>query len=77
MTVIGEDSSERLDVIPVPYRVIVIKRPKFPCWACVGIVLQAPAPERLIEAASRPRHWLHRWQSHALQIISRRIARHR
>ena len=49
MTVIGEDSSERLDVIPVQYRVIVTKRPKFACRACVGTVVQAPAPARLIE----------------------------
>ena len=41
MTVIGEDSSERLDVIPVQYRVIVTKRPKFACRTCVGTVVQA------------------------------------
>jgi transposase len=34
MTLIGEDSSERLDVIPVQYRVIVTRRPKFACRAC-------------------------------------------
>jgi transposase len=34
MTVIGEDKSERLDVIPVQYRVIVTRRPKFACRAC-------------------------------------------
>ena len=49
MTVIGEDSSERLDVIPVQYRVIVTRRPKFACRNCVGTVVQAPAPTRLIE----------------------------
>jgi transposase len=49
MTVIGEDSSERLDVIPVQYRVIVTKRPKFACRSCAGTVVQAPAPARLIE----------------------------
>src|SRR4051812_26015606 len=49
MTVIGEDSSARLDVIPVQYRVIVTKRPKFACRTCIGTVVQAPAPERLIE----------------------------
>jgi transposase len=31
MTVIGEDTSERLDVIPVQFRVIVTKRPKLAC----------------------------------------------
>jgi transposase len=49
MTVIGEDNSERLDVIPAQYRVIVTRRPKFACRACVGTVVQAPAPTRLIE----------------------------
>ena len=49
MTVIGEDSSERLDVIPAQFRVIVTKRPKLACRSCAGIVVQAPAPARLIE----------------------------
>jgi len=49
MTLIGEDSSERLDVIPVQYRVIVTHRPKFACRACEGIVVQESAPARLIE----------------------------
>jgi transposase len=49
MTVIGEDSSERLDVIPAQFRVIVTKRPKLACRACPGTVVQEPAPARLIE----------------------------
>jgi len=49
MTVIGEDSSERLDVIPAQFRVIVTKRPKLVCRACAGPVVQMPAPARLIE----------------------------
>jgi transposase len=49
MTVIGEDTSERLDVIPAQFRVIVTKRPKLACRSCTGIVVQAPAPARLIE----------------------------
>lgn len=49
MTVIGEDSSERLDVIPAQFRVIVTRRPKLACRACPGTVVQAPAPARLIE----------------------------
>jgi transposase len=49
MTVIGEDMSERLDVIPAQFRVIVTRRPKFACRACTGTVVQAPAPARLIE----------------------------
>src|SRR5450631_3510775 len=49
MTVIGEDTSERLDVIPAQFRVIVTKRPKLVCRACAGPVVQMPAPARLIE----------------------------
>jgi transposase len=47
--VIGEDSSERLDVIPAQFRVIVTKRPKLACRACPGTVVQQPVPARLIE----------------------------
>ena len=46
---IGEDTSERLDVIPAQFRVIVTRRPKLACRSCAGIVVQAPAPARLIE----------------------------
>src|SRR3954453_21773670 len=49
MTVIGEDSSEGLDVVPAQFRVIVTKRPKLACRGCAGTVVQAPAPARLIE----------------------------
>jgi transposase len=49
MHVIGEDRSERLDVIPARYQVIVTRRPKYGCRACAGAVVQAPAPPRLIE----------------------------
>ena len=49
MHVIGEDSSERLDVIPAQFRVIVTHRPKYACRACEQAVVQAPAPERLIK----------------------------
>jgi transposase len=49
MHVIGEDRSERLDVIPARYQVIVTRRPKYGCRACAGAVVQAPAPGRLIE----------------------------
>jgi transposase len=47
---IGEDVSERLDVIPTQFKVIVTRRPKYACRACAGEVAQAPAPERLIES---------------------------
>jgi transposase len=49
MHVIGEDSSQRLDRIPVRYQVIVTHRPKYGCRACESAVVQAPAPERLIK----------------------------
>jgi transposase len=47
---IGEDVSERLDAIPAQLKVIVTRRPKYACAACAGEVVQAPAPERLIES---------------------------
>ena len=46
---IGADAAERLDVGPAQFRVLVTKRPKLACRACPGVVLQAPAPARLIE----------------------------
>lgn len=46
---IGEDKSERLDIIPAQLRVIVVRRPKYACRTCEDVVLQAPAPARLIE----------------------------
>ncbi len=45
---IGEDTSERLDVVPAQYRVKVIRRPRYGCRACEEAVVQAPAPERPI-----------------------------
>lgn len=49
MREIGADESQRLDVVPAQFRVIVTRRPKFACRACPGTVVQAPAPERLIK----------------------------
>ena len=49
MPVIGEDKSERLDVIPAQFRVIVTRRPRYGCRCCESAILQAPAPPRLIE----------------------------
>lgn len=49
MQVIGEETAERLDVIPAQYRVIVTHRPKLACRACEKIA-QAPAPEHLIRS---------------------------
>jgi transposase len=45
---IGEDVSERLDIVPAQFRVLVVRRPKYACRACETMV-QAPAPARLIE----------------------------
>ena len=47
--IIGEDVSERLDVIPAQFRVIVTRRPKYACRSCKDGVAQAPAKPRLIE----------------------------
>jgi transposase len=47
--VIGEDRAERLDIIPAQFRVLVVRRPKYGCRACEDVVVQAPAPARLIE----------------------------
>jgi transposase len=46
---IGEDRSERLDIIPAQLRVLVVRRPRYACRACEDVVVQAPAPARLIE----------------------------
>jgi transposase len=48
MVVIGHDTSDRLDVVPAQFRVLVTRRPKLACRACERVVVQAPAPERLI-----------------------------
>jgi transposase len=50
MHVIGEEKSERLDVIPAQHRILVTRRPKYGCRICAGAVVQAPAPERLIRS---------------------------
>jgi transposase len=49
MVEIGTDTSERLDVIPAQFRVIVTRRPKLACRSCADVVVQRPAPVRLIE----------------------------
>jgi hypothetical protein len=46
---IGEDRTERLDIVPAQLRVIVTIRPKYACRACAEGVTQAPAPSHLIE----------------------------
>ena len=59
MHVMGEDCSERLDVTPAQFKVIVTRRPKYACRACEGAVVQAAAPARLIEAGIPSFCWTH------------------
>ncbi|MBB3359580.1 MULTISPECIES: IS66 family transposase [unclassified Novosphingobium] len=46
---IGEDVSERLDVVPTTFRVLVTRRPRYGCRSCEGAVVQALAPARIVE----------------------------
>ena len=46
---IGEDVSERLDVTPTKFRVIVTRRPKYVYKGRDGVI-QAAAPARIIES---------------------------
>ena len=46
---IGEDVSERLDVVPASFRVLVTRRPRYGCRSCENAVVQAPAPARIVE----------------------------
>lgn len=45
---IGEDRTERLDIVSAQLRVIVTVRPKYACRTCTDGVTQAPAPSHLI-----------------------------
>jgi transposase len=45
---IGEDTSEMLDIVPAQLRVKVIRRPRYACRTCEEAMVQAPAPERPI-----------------------------
>ena len=47
--IIGEDVSERLDIVPAQFRVIVTRRPKYACRSCEAGIVQAPSKPRLIE----------------------------
>jgi transposase len=48
MAKIGEDVSERLDVVPAQLRVLVTRRPRYACRRCSGTVVQAHAPEHVV-----------------------------
>jgi|SaaInlStandDraft_1057018.scaffolds.fasta_scaffold27036_2 transposase len=49
MVRIGEDRTERLDIVPAQFRVIVTIRPKYACPQKQSGVVQAPALRHLIE----------------------------
>jgi transposase len=49
MVAIGEDRSDRLDIVPAQLRVLVTVRPRFACPKGRAGVVQAPPPPRLIE----------------------------
>lgn len=51
MVRIGEDRTERLDVIPARYQVLVTVRPKYACSKGRSGVLQAKAPAHLLEGS--------------------------
>lgn len=51
MVRIGEDRSERLDIIPARYQVIVTIRPRYACPRGRAGVVQAAAPAHLLEAS--------------------------
>ncbi|WP_239479825.1 IS66 family transposase zinc-finger binding domain-containing protein [Actibacterium sp. 188UL27-1] len=49
MVKVGEDRTQRLDVVPAKFRVLVTVRPKYMCRTCDGKShAQAPAPEFLV-----------------------------
>ena len=48
MAKIGEDVSERLDIVPAQLRVLVTRRPRYACRRCSGAVVQAHAPEHVV-----------------------------
>ena len=47
--VIGETSSEQLDIVPAQLRVRVTRRPRYACRACEQAVVVAEAPARPID----------------------------
>jgi len=51
MVRIGEDRSERIDLVPAQYRVIVTIRPKYACPKGRAGVAQARAPAHLLEGS--------------------------
>jgi len=70
---IGEDVSERLDVIPAKFRVIVTRRPKYAFKGWDGVI-QALAPAHII-VACRPRRCWRRSRSPNTPTACHSIAR--
>lgn len=58
--VIGEDVSERLDIIPAQFRVIVTRRPKYACRSCEGGIAQGKSIEAPLVQAQ--------WTAHPLTL---------
>lgn len=77
MARIGEDRSERLDIIPARFRVIVTIRPKYACRRCAGAMAQAAAPAHLIEGALPTEALLAHVLVASTPITCRSIARRR
>ena len=49
MVRIGEERTERLDIVPAQLRVIATVRPKYACRSCEQGVVQAAAPAHLVQ----------------------------
>lgn len=48
--VVGEDVTERLDVVPTMFRVLATRRPRYGCRGCdEGGIVQAPAPSFIVD----------------------------
>ena len=71
---IGEDVSERLDVTPAKFRVIVTRRPKYAFKNEDGVI-QAPAPAHSSRVAFRPKHLWPRSLSQNMPMACRSIGK--
>ena len=74
---IGEDVAERLDIVPAQFRVLVVRRPTYACRSCEDVVVQAPAPARLIEGGLPTEATVARFWSRSTPIICRCTVRPR
>ena len=52
---IGEDVSERLDVVAAQIRVLVIRRPRYACRSCEDVVVHPRQPEEQTRRGDPPR----------------------